>query len=238
MRHHFPVHRGRGRRPPARRGAHARFAQSRNRLGAAGKREAVTRRILRALLIAVVVIGVPAVFIRGGSRVALDDLISVARRRVTNLPELVQRIRDFHRVVTRNGQRLLEVSAKEARYFRDETAVEIIEPKIVFFDAGQPVAEIAGGQGRIVLDGNDVAAVSLRGAVRLRLADFELETAELAYDRKAERIEARGPSVIRSQELTLRGSGITVDLSAQTLRVARDVRMELRKSSAPEKERS
>ncbi len=187
------------------------------------------RRILRALFLAFVVIGIPAVYLRSGSRVALQDLIEVARFRASALPELVQRIRDFHRVVTRNGQKLLELSAKEARYFRDETAVEIIEPRIVFFDKGEPVGEVSGTRGRIVLNGNDVAAVSMHGGVRFRLADFVVETGELTYDRQSERIIARGPSAIRSPELTLRGAGITVDLRAQTLVVEEDVDMALHK---------
>ncbi len=189
------------------------------------------RRLVRALLLALVVIGVPAVYLRSGSRVALQDLIDVARFRATALPELVQRIRDFHRVVTRNGEKLLELSAKEARYFRDETAVEIIEPQIVFFDKGEPVGEISGTRGRIVLNGNDVVAVSMHGSVRFRLADFVVETGELTYDRRSERIVARGPSAIRSPELTLRGAGITVDLRAQTLVVEEDVDMALHKAT-------
>ncbi len=191
------------------------------------------RRVLRALLLAIVVIGVPAVYLRGGSRVSLDDLIEVARFRASALPELVQRIRDFHRVVTRNGEKLLELSAKEARYFRDETAVEIIEPRIVFFDEGRAVGEIAGTRGRVVLSGNDVTAVSMHGNVRFRLADFVVETGELTYDRPGQRIVARGPSVIRSPELTLRGAGITVDLRERTLVVEEDVDMALHKVSGP-----
>ncbi len=187
------------------------------------------RRIVRAVLISVVVIGVPAVFLRSGGRVALDDLIEVGRLSSRALPGLLQRIRSFHRVVTRDGKKLLEVSAKEARYYSDETTIEIIEPKIVFFDDGQPVGEISGASGRAALDGNDITSIVMRGGVRFRLAQFTLETDELSYDRTRDRIAASGPSSVTSPELTLRGSDITVDLRARTLRVEANVEMSLRK---------
>ena len=187
------------------------------------------RRIVRAVLISVVGIGVPAVFLRSGGRVALDDLIEVGRLSSRALPGLLQRIRSFHRVVTRDGKKLLEVSAKEARYYSDETTIEIIEPKIVFFDDGQPVGEISGASGRAALDGNDITSIVMHGGVRFRLAQFTLETDELAYDRLPTRRSPASRASRTSPCFALRRSAVTVDLRARTLRLDANGAMSLRR---------
>ena len=188
------------------------------------------RRIyLRTLIVALVLVALPALFIRVGTRQVVES-VDIADFRDQAAKDLLQRIRDFHRVVTRNGERLLEVSAKEASYFRDERGIEIIEPNLIFYDDGEKAGWISGDRGELIIEGNDVETVEMLGDVQLTLAQFEVTSTRLIYERVANIITAPGYAEIRSPELVLKGEGLTLDLDSRTLRVDAEVDMTLHKS--------
>ena len=190
----------------------------------------MNRLHLRIVLLGVLLIGAPLYFYQNSERTSLGAVLDLSRLHGEALPDLLQRIRDFHRVVTRDGKKLLEVSAKEAAYFRDDTAVQIIEPKLVFFDEGEEVGSIAGQRGRLVLDGNDVDNVQLTGSVRLVLTQFEIRAENITYERKRDVIIATGAALVQSDEVVLKGANMTFDLAAKSLTVNESVDMTLRKS--------
>ena len=47
------------------------------------------------------------------------------------------------RLITREGLKVLEVSASEASYFKNDKAIQIIEPKVVFYEGGERVGEVS-----------------------------------------------------------------------------------------------
>jgi LPS export ABC transporter protein LptC len=180
---------------------------------------------LRLLLIATVVLVASAVVVRVAGRISVDDLVEIETLSDEALPDLLQRIRDFHRVVTRNGEKLLEVSAKEASYFRDTSAVEIVEPRVVFFDRGEQVGEIAGGRGTLLLDDGDVATVEVVNGVHLQFVKFDIRADSAFYDRHAKVVVTHGSATLSSDEFEVSGTGMTVDLGAETLRITDGVDM-------------
>lgn len=191
----------------------------------------MSRHSLRMLLVGALLIAAPLYFLqRSSDRVSLENVLDVSRLTGTALPDLLQRIRQFHRVVTRDGKKLLEVSAKEAAYFRDDTAVQILEPRLVFFDEGVEVGSITGDRGRLVLDGNDVDKVELTGAVRLVLTQFEIRAETITYERRNNRIVAAGAALVQSDEVVLKGASMKFDLAAKSLTVDESVDMTLRRS--------
>ena len=161
---------------------------------------------------------------------AVDSLTEEA------LPELLQRLRDFHRVVTRNGQKLIEVSAKEASYFRDTSAVEIIEPKVLFFDKGEQVGEISGGRGSMVVEDGSITSVEVEGGAKIAFVRFEITADDVFYDREAKVVTTRGLATLRSDEFVVTGSGLTVDLDGQVLTIPRGVRMEVFRRAAKKRD--
>lgn len=187
------------------------------------------RKHLRALLLAIVGAGFVLAFVGRTHRNSLEQVVDVDRLRGKALPELLQRIRDFRRVVTRNGEKLLEVSATEAAYFRDDTAVVITDPNLVFYADGQKVGAIAGRRGRLIMDGNSVETVELTGAVTLSLVQFEIEAESLSYQREANTVTTDGPATVRSPEVELSGTGMVFDLNNKTLQIDADVKMKLHK---------
>ena len=191
------------------------------------------RTRLGLLLVAVVAAVVSYVLIRLADRLSVKDFVRVETLSDEALPDLLQRLRDFHRVVTRNGEKVLEVSAKEASYFRDTAAVEIVEPTVLFFEHGQRVGEISGGRGSLVLDDGQVSSVEVTDGVRLAFVNFDIRADSAFYDRVAKVVVTHGRASLRSDQFEVTGTGMTVDLGAQTLRIADGVDMSFFRTPHP-----
>ena len=186
------------------------------------------RFYVRIVFIAAIAAGVTLIFLNTAPRVALDKVLDISRLQPEHLPELLQRIRDFHRIVTRDGKKLLEVSAKEASYFRDEKAVEILEPKLLFYHEGVRVGAISGGRGYLLMDGNEIESVEMSGTVEFQLSQFIVRAETIEYQRAANRIITLGKTEVSSPEIQLRGHDLTFNLAAKTLSVDANVDMMLR----------
>ncbi len=192
----------------------------------------MNRRHLRVVVALVTILSIGAVvttFIRSAK---IGDVWDLAVLTADNLPELLQRIRNFHRVVTRDGQKLLEVSAEEAAYYKNQKAVIIQRPRVVFFDKGEPVVTIEGVEGRLYLDGSDVQAVELDGDVILQLEQFRIQASNLAYDHTSEEVRVRGKMELTSPEMELSGTDLVIDMVERRLTMQEDVRMVVRGASS------
>lgn len=143
------------------------------------------------------------------------------------LPDVAQRIRNFHRVKVEEGRKVWEVSAREAQYYEDEGVVSVEEPKVeLFFEEGRTVA-FSGRTGRVLLDGKDLSSVEVRGDIEVKFAGYEMRTDFARYDVAAEKIVAPGAVHITGEGLELNGEQMEVELPTQRLRVSGDVRMNL-----------
>ena len=182
------------------------------------------RRILLIVLLAIAAVGISIPALRLVGRMSIRD-IAVESLRDEALPELLQRLRDFHRVVTRDGQKVLEISAKEASYFRDSSAVEIVAPRVAFFDKGEQVGEISGGTGSMIVSDGDLLSVEVTGGVRLSFVQFEITTENVFYNREAGMVIIHGPATLKSDQFALSGAGMTLDLGGQVLKIPESVRM-------------
>ncbi|MFN2375511.1 MAG: LPS export ABC transporter periplasmic protein LptC [Candidatus Binatia bacterium] len=150
------------------------------------------------------------------------------------LPELLQRIRNFHRVITREGRKVLEVSAREASYFKNDKAIEILEPKVVFYEGGERAGEVSATKGRLYLDGTEVLSVEVSGTVLFEIGRLRLMTEELTYDRSTHRVHAKGEARVEAAELSLTGTDMTVDMLERSVVIGAGVKMTLHpKAEAP-----
>ncbi len=168
------------------------------------------------------------IWLRDRKGPSIGDVFDVPGLGEQVIPELLQRIRDFHRVVTRRGEKILEISAREASYYRDRSAIEIIEPSLVFFHQGERVGAIQAEKGTLVIENTELASADLAGRVRLELTKFAITADSMRYDRRQEQIQARGVTEVRSPELELKGRDMLFDLRAQKLTVDSGVSMQLK----------
>lgn len=194
----------------------------------------MSRRAWRTLLAAALALAVGGLVlsIRRGS---VPELLEPSFLATQALPELLQRIRNFHRVITREGRKVLEVSATEASYFKNDKAIEIVEPKVVFYEGGERVGEVSAAKGRLFLEGTQVQSVEVSGGVLFEIGRLRVQTERLTYDQATGRIRSEGPARVEAAELSLTGTDLMVDMLERSVVIGSGVKMTLRpKTETPQ----
>lgn len=191
----------------------------------------MTRKTWRYLLVAALLVAVAGLGLSVSRRATLPEALEPSFLATQVLPELLQRIRNFHRVITREGRKVLEVSATEASYFKNDKAIEIVDPKVVFYENGERVGEVSADKGRLYLDGTDVQQVEVRGDVTFEIGRVKVRTEVLNYDRATNHVTAPGMAQVEAAELSLSGTGMTVDVLERSVVIPSGVHMTLRPKS-------
>src|SRR5262249_33830597 len=149
------------------------------------------------------------------------------RQALDLLPQVAQRIRDFHRVKVDKGRKIWEVSAREAQYHDDENVVVVMDPAVSFYaDDGREVA-VRSREGKVSLQGHDLQWVDVSGDIEIRFGDYALRTDRARYDRSQGTIVVPGAVEISGRELQLRGDHLALDVAAQKVHMSDNVRMVL-----------
>lgn len=194
----------------------------------------MTRKTWRYVLATVLVVALAGLGLSLSRHGSLPESLQPSFLASQVLPELLQRIRNFHRVITREGRKVLEVSATEASYFKNDKAVEIIAPKVVFYEKGERAGEVSADKGRLYLDGTEVQQVEVTGNVLFEMGRLKVTTDVLHYDRAANLVTAPGLARMEAAELSLSGTGMTVDMLERSVVIPSGVKMTLRpKAAAP-----
>lgn len=143
------------------------------------------------------------------------------------MPEVAQRIHDFHRVKVRDGRMVWEVSAREAQYFGDEGFVSVRQPVVaVYPEEGRKIG-MSGREGRVVLAGKDVDRVEVEGEIDVQLGDYSVRTDRAHYEAAADKIIVPGAVRVEGSQVAFAGDTMEIDIDAQRLRVEGNVRMVL-----------
>ncbi len=192
----------------------------------------MTRRGWRYLIATVLALALGALAFGVSRRTSIPEILQPSFLATQALPELLQRIRNFHRVITREGRKVLEVSAREASYFKNDKAIEILEPKVIFYEAGERAGEVSAEKGRLYLDGTDVLSVEVSGNVLFEIGRLRVTTDNLTYDRETDHIVAKGEAHVEAAELTLTGTGLAVNMLERSVVIGSGVKMTLHPKAA------
>jgi LPS export ABC transporter protein LptC len=143
-----------------------------------------------------------------------DDL---AQQAFDLLPQVAQRIRDFHRVKVDDGRKVWEVAAREAQYFEEDQLVVVKEPLVSFYAKDGRVVGLRGDEGKVKLGNRDLQQVELSGGIEVDLGEVALSADYARYEREPGVILAPGAVHIRSDDFDLRGRGMRIDVDSQRL---------------------
>ena len=136
------------------------------------------------------------------------------------LPEVAQRIQNFRRVKMEGDRMAWEVAAREARYFEEEDAIVVTEPKVSFYlEEGDGAISVSGASGRIVLNGREMDRAELEGGIEVRFRDYLVQTELAVYDREQGTVVSPQDVSVTSEGLTLTGGAMTVEMDAQKMRI-------------------
>jgi LPS export ABC transporter protein LptC len=191
------------------------------------------RSRLRVALLAVVVAALAGIGLATWQNVTARKPHTVADLGADFLPDVAQHIQNFRRVKLKDGKAVWEVQAEDAQYTDGDGTVVIHKPKVTFYlEGGERRAELVGAEGRLTLDGKELAAVTLTGEVVLVIDQLEFRAAEARYDHANDRIEAPGIVTIRGKTLDVRGHGLEVDVTPRRVRLLDDVHTVLKRDAA------
>src|SRR6476660_5761496 len=134
-----------------------------------------------------------------------------ARPIIDALPNVAQRIQDFHRVKIDNGRKVWEVSAREAQYLESEQTVVVDAPLVEIFLADGRSVSLRGTGGKVFLHERELQRVDLSGSIEVQLGDYALHTDTAHYEADRGVIVAPGDVRITGADFELVGQHMEVD---------------------------
>jgi LPS export ABC transporter protein LptC len=140
--------------------------------------------------------------------------------------EAEQRMQDFRRFKVRDGKKVWEIAARQARYFGESSEVVVDDPEVsLYFGDGEVIA-FRCREGRVQLDAGaqDITKMELRGDLEMRLGDFVLNTQEAIYESKLNVISSPSLLQVLGPGLTVEGQGYTIEVAHKRLTLDSDVR--------------
>ncbi len=183
------------------------------------------KKHLRRIVVALVVIAFGAGTYLVGQTLWRQRQADLTRVAVEMLPNVAQRIQDFHRVRVRNGEKAWEVSAREANYYEEDSIVVVTDPVVSFFGKDGQVVAVRGKEGKVLVGGKDLQGVELSGGIQVDVNGYSMQTDFARYENDANTITAPGKIRIAGHDLDIQGQLLIIDLAAQRLTVKGGVEM-------------
>jgi LPS export ABC transporter protein LptC len=186
------------------------------------------RRSLRRLVVALIVVVLAMGTFLLGKTLRLQHQADLRGQMLDVLPEVAQRIRDFHRTRVVDGRKVWEVSAREAQYHDEEHMAVVSAPSVSFFmEDGREVA-LRGDEGKVYLGGKDLERLDLQGGVEVKFGTYVLRTELASYESASDAIVVPGEVRFSGEEFDIRGDHLSIQISAQRVRVEGNVQTTLR----------
>lgn len=133
-----------------------------------------------------------------------------------------QRMQDFRRIKMRDGKKVWEIAATQARFFEDRREVVVESPNVSLYVDNGDVIALRCKEGRVLLgEGNqEVIRMELSGDLEMQIGEYFLKTQQAIYDSAQNTISAPDAIQIVGRGLTVEGRGyqVAVDEKRMTLR--------------------
>lgn len=123
-----------------------------------------------------------------------------------------QRMQNFRRVKMRDGKKIWEIAATEARFFEDRRELLVNSPTMsLYLDSGEVVA-LQCREGRIYLgeDMQEIVRMKLSGDLEMQIGEFSLKTQTALYDSAQNTVSAPDTVHIVSQDLNVEARGYRI----------------------------
>ena len=155
----------------------------------------------------------------------------IAKMKADVVPEADQRMQNFRRVQVRDGKKVWEIAARQARYFEANGEVVVEAPEVSFYLSDGQVIALRCGEGRLHMgkDEKTVTQMELKTDLQMQIGDLLLHTQEAVYDSEHDTISSPGAVQITSRGLLVEGQGYMVDVADKRLTLNADVHTTLTK---------
>jgi lipopolysaccharide transport protein LptA len=170
------------------------------------------RARLRILLVLVLCLSLGTLsFVLGRS--LLDQQAQVVASSVPEMSENIeQRIQGFHRVNVRDGAKVWDLSAREARIQKGQGRILVDEPSLELHDPDWAQVNIRSGRGQVDLKDGDIDRVSLEQGLVVEFDGYRLESTEGSYLGESRHIVLAKGASVSSAVVDLSGEFMLLDL--------------------------
>ena len=142
-----------------------------------------------------------------------------------------QRMKDFRRTKVRDGKKVWEIVARQARYSQERQEVIVEGPEFsLYLKDGETVA-LKSQEAWVHLDGEgqEVTRVELKGTLEMQVGDFSIKTQEATFDNEQNTIVSDGTVQIDGPGLSVAGQGYKVDVAEKRLTLNANVQTTVNK---------
>ena len=137
-----------------------------------------------------------------------------------------QRMSEFRRIKMKDGRKVWEIAARQARYLTDSNTVVIDSPEISFYFQDGETVEFNCREGTIHLheETQDLVRIDLNGGLTMQVGDVSFTTDRAVYDHQDNTIVSDGVLNVAGEGFTAAGRGYSVTVDTKRLVLDADVR--------------
>jgi LPS export ABC transporter protein LptC len=142
-----------------------------------------------------------------------------------------QRMKDFRRTKVRDGKKVWEIVARQARYSQERQEIIVEEPEFSLYLKDGEIVAVKSQEARVQLDseGQEVTRVVLKGNLEMWIGDFFIKTQEATFESERNTLVSDSTVQIDGPGLSVAGQGYTVDVAAKRLTLNADVQTTVNK---------
>ena len=145
-----------------------------------------------------------------------------------------QRMKDFRRTKVRDGKKVWEIVARQARYSQERQEVVVEGPEFSLYLKDGEIVALKSQEAWVHLDskGQEVTRVELKGNLEMQVGDFSIKTQEATFESERNTIVSNSTVQIDGPGLSVAGQGYTVDVAEKRLTLNADVQTTVNKGES------
>lgn len=126
-----------------------------------------------------------------------------------------------HFVEMKGNDKVMDVKADKASYFKDDSMADLERPKMIFFGADGRATHIEGEHGIINTDTNDLLIE--KGVLARSPEGHYFKTESLKYISESKLVVTDDPISITGKNFIVKGVGMRFDIENETYQINKDV---------------
>ncbi|HVA79834.1 MAG TPA: LPS export ABC transporter periplasmic protein LptC [Candidatus Binataceae bacterium] len=154
------------------------------------------------------------------------------------LPDSLLHAKNFHWTQMKAGQMQWVLTAADASYSADRTAVELSRADLDMTSTDGKHVHITAPQALLYMNGNHINRANLTGGAVIRYGDFVLSTDSASFEPDADQVAAAGLVTIVGEGVKVTGIGLTGSPKTRIFKLHQQVSTEIapsKNSAKPKK---
>jgi LPS export ABC transporter protein LptC len=144
-----------------------------------------------------------------------------------SLPEAALQVKEFHRSMVKDGQKIWEIAGQEAQYLSEQKEIVVQKPRFSYYGKKGETLEARAEEGRIYLAEKEIDRMELSGNTTIGYQGFVLETDKILYHKDKDEVRLPGRVSLKGEGLDVEGVGMTIALHEEKVRLQSKVKTKI-----------